>query len=358
MLCLLKRCFKIKPLNRLTAAGGWDDLKRMAVFASVVQHGSMTGAGPGHEPVSGQPAGAATGAEGGVTLLHRSTRKLALTEAGQRYHAQCAAMCAAAEQARAELAAARDAPSGELRMSATVGFARHVPPALGAMLAQYPSLRLRLLVDDAPIDLINARVGIWRCALAAWPIRPGRHAGWGLEWWLCASPEYGWTGMAFRNAGRPAVPWLAGLCARRAGLLMDLRGPGARPAACGWSRIVSNNQLSIQQMCEAGLGGADGQPGCAGRAGIGRLVRLLPQWTMGTLDIWAVTPQRDAQPARCGRPLRPCSAIWSPSRVCWSSGCGLRAAGRSVQISLGHTLNGEEPGVPLPDRTAPAAARG
>ena len=55
--------------------------------------------------------------EGGVTLLHRSTRKLALTEAGQRYHAQCAAMCAAAEQARAELAAARDAPSGELRMS-------------------------------------------------------------------------------------------------------------------------------------------------------------------------------------------------------------------------------------------------
>ena len=85
--------------------------------------------------------------EGGVTLLHRSTRKLALTEEGQRYHAQCAAMCAAAEQARAELAAARDAPSGELRMSATVGFARHVSPALGAMLAQYPSLRLRLLVD-------------------------------------------------------------------------------------------------------------------------------------------------------------------------------------------------------------------
>jgi DNA-binding transcriptional LysR family regulator len=53
-------------------------------------------------------------------------------------------------------------------------------------------------------------------------------------------------------------------------------------------RIVSNNQLSIQQMCEAGLGVAlmgslDVQDALAS----GRLVRLLPQWTMGTLDIWA-----------------------------------------------------------------------
>ena len=30
----------------------------------------------------------------------------------------------------------------------------------------------------------------------------------------------------------------------------------------------------------------------------GRLVRLLPEWSFGTLDIWAVTPQRDAQPAK------------------------------------------------------------
>ena len=99
-----------------------DDLKRMAVFASVVQHGSMTGAGRalGMSPSAVSQQVRQLEREGGVTLLHRSTRKLALTEAGQRYHAQCAAMCAAAEQARAELAAARDAPSGELRMSATV----------------------------------------------------------------------------------------------------------------------------------------------------------------------------------------------------------------------------------------------
>ena len=79
-----------------------------------------------------------------------------------------------------------------------------------------------------------------------------------------------------------------------------MRGPeGAARSLRVEPRIVSNNQLSIQQMCEAGLGVAlmgslDVQDALAS----GRLVRLLPQWTMGTLDIWAVTPQRDAQPAK------------------------------------------------------------
>ncbi len=122
-----------------------DDLRRMAVFASVVQHGSMSGAGRalGMSPSAVSQQVRLLEREGGVTLLHRSTRKLALTEAGQRVHAQCAALCAAADQARAELAASRDAPSGELRLSAPVGFARHVAPALGELLARHPSLRLR-----------------------------------------------------------------------------------------------------------------------------------------------------------------------------------------------------------------------
>ena len=64
-------------------------------------------------------------------------------------------------------------------------------------------------------------------------------------------------------------------------------------------RIASNNQLSIQQMCEAGLGLAlVGSMDSHDALQAGRLVRLLPEWSFGTLDIWAVTPQRDAQPAK------------------------------------------------------------
>jgi DNA-binding transcriptional LysR family regulator len=279
-----------------------DDLKRMAVFASVVQHGSMSGAARalGMSPSAVSQQVRLLEREGGVTLLHRSTRKLALTEAGQRCHAQCAAMCAAADQARAELAASREAPSGELRLSATVGFARHVAPALGPLLAAHPSLRLRLLVDDAPIDLISARIDLavrfGRLADSTWA---ARRLG-TLEWWLCASPQW------LAQHGQPETPdallahtWL-GFAREGNGLMLDLTRPdGATRSLRVAPRIVSNNQLSIQQMCEAGLGLALlGSLDVQDALQAGRLVRLLPQWGLGTLGIWAVTPQRDAQPAK------------------------------------------------------------
>ena len=279
-----------------------EDLKRMAVFAAVVQHGSMSGAartlGMSTSAVSQQVRKLES--DGGVTLLHRSTRKLALTEAGQRYHARCAAMCAAAEQARAELAASRDAPSGELRLSATVGFARHIAPALGDLLAAHPALRLRLLVDDAPIDLINARIDLavrfGRLPDSTWAAR--RLCG--MQWWLCASPA--WVaahGMPQHPDALLAHSWL-GLVRDHSGLLVDLHSPTGEPHALRVEpRIASNNQLSIQQMCEAGLGLAlVGSMDAHDALQAGRLVRLLPGWSCGTLDIWAVTPQRDAQPAK------------------------------------------------------------
>lgn len=265
-----------------------EDLKRMAVFAAVVQHGSMSGAaralGMSTSAVSQQVRKLES--DGGVTLLHRSTRKLALTEAGQRYHARCAAMWAAAEQARAELAASRDAPSGELRMSATVGFARHIAPALGDLLAAHPALRLRLLVDDSTIDLINARIDLavryGRLADSTWA---ARRLG-GMHWYLCASPE--WVaahGMPQHPDALLSHSWL-GFAREGGGLRVE-------------PRIASNNQLSIQQMCEAGLGLAlVGSMDSHDALQAGRLVRLLPDWSFGTLDIWAVTPQRDAQPAK------------------------------------------------------------
>lgn len=279
-----------------------EDLKRMAVFAAVVQHGSMSGAaralGMSTSAVSQQVRKLES--EGGVTLLHRSTRKLALTEAGERYHAQCAALCAAAEQARAELAASRDQPSGELRLSATVGFARHIAPALGAMLAAHPALRLRLLVDDAPIDLINARIDLavrfGRLQDSTWAAR--RLCG--MHWHLAASPDW------VARHGAPSHPdallahsWL-GFAREGGGLLVDLRSPlGDARALRVQPRIASNNQLSIQQMCEAGLGVAlVGSMDAHDAFEAGRLVRLLPEWSFGALDIWAVTPQRDAQPAK------------------------------------------------------------
>ena len=279
-----------------------DDLKRMAVFASVVQHGSMSGAaralGLSTSAVSQQVR--LLEREGGVTLLHRSTRKLALTEAGQRYHALCASMWTAAEQARAELAATRAEPSGELRLSAPVGFARHIAPALGPLLTEHAALRLRLLVDDAFIDLIDERIDLairfGRLSDSNWVAqRLGR-----MQWWLCAAPAWvAQQGLLTHPDSLLTQGWL-GFDRGQGALLWEVRSPQDETRTLRLTtRIVSNNQLSIQQMCEAGLG-----PALLGSMDVqealreGRLQRLLPDWDFGALDLWAVTPQRDAQPAK------------------------------------------------------------
>src|SRR5687767_10587773 len=165
-----------------------ENLRRMAVFAAVVEHHSMSAAAR----ALGQTASAVSQQvrqlerDHGVTLLHRSTRKLSLTAAGERFHQECAAMVAAARRAQQQLLQSRDAPSGELRLSAPVGFARHVAPALGGVLEAHPALTLRLLVDDARIDQIDARIDLavrfGSLADTRWVAR--RLCA--IEWLLCA----------------------------------------------------------------------------------------------------------------------------------------------------------------------------
>lgn len=279
-----------------------DDLKRLALFAEVVRAGSLSGAARRLQISTSAVSQQLRALEQahGVTLLHRSTRKIALTEAGARFAEHCRAMVEAADRARQQLGLARDAPEGELRLSAPVGFARHVAPALAPLLAEYPALKLSLLVDDSMIDLIDARVDLalraGRLADSTWVAR--RLCS--FEWVICASPAY------LARAGVPQVPadllvhqWVAS--PREGGrLLLELNGPGGGFETLRLEpRITSNNQLTLQQLCAAGLGLAMGV-----RADLdedlrnGRLVAVLPAWRLQPLPVWGVTPQRDGQPAK------------------------------------------------------------
>jgi DNA-binding transcriptional LysR family regulator len=300
----LKLYFKIAAM---------EDLKRMAIFATVVQQGSMSAAARllDMSPSAVSQHMRQLERSAGVSLLHRSTRQLTLTDAGQRYYTQCAALCEAARRAQAELAAERQQPSGELRLSAPLGFANHAAPALGAWLGQHPQLRLRLLVDDAPIDLIQARVDLalrfGNQADSSWV---ARHLG-ASPTVLCASPQ--WLAAWNQQAGRPlqALPahpselataeWLQQSHAEHPQLNEEWRheASGERFALQALPRMVSNHRGTVQHLCEAGLGLAPlslldvVQP-----LREGRLLRLLPDWDMGLLDLWAVTPERDALPAK------------------------------------------------------------
>ncbi|WKL14566.1 LysR family transcriptional regulator [Comamonas testosteroni] len=282
-----------------------EDFRRMAIFAAVVERGSMSAAA---RQLDMTPSAVSQHIrqlehDAGLTLLHRSTRQLTLTDAGQRFYIQCAAMCEAASRARAELAAEHQRPSGELRLAAPAGFTQHAAPALGQWLAMHPELRLRLLMDDAPIDLIQARVDL---ALRFGNLQDSswvaRHLGRSATV-LCASPH--WIkahGSKPQHPGELAqLPWLemsrsddahADFLWRQQGTAQEYRLQ-VRPL------MVSNHRSAVQQFCEAGLGLALlSAHDVAASLETGSLVRLLPDWNMGMLDIWAVTASRDSLPAK------------------------------------------------------------
>lgn len=279
-----------------------DQLRRMAVLATVVQTGSFVAAARQLQSTTSAISQQIRALERdmGVTLLHRSTRRLSLTPAGQRFHEGCAAMLAAARAAQDQLLQLRDAPEGELRISAPVGFARHAGPALAPLLQAHPGLSLHLEVDDGFTDLIDKRIDL--------AIRFGRlpDSSWVAQRLgekrlaLFAAPAYlARRGVPAEAAALAGHDWLLLRPGSDAPTTLSLQS-GAEPLALRIQpRASSNNQLSLQQLCEAGLGLAMLSPDDVGEAQqAGRLLPLLPTLRLPPLPIFALAPQRDAQPAK------------------------------------------------------------
>src|SRR3546814_13966534 len=89
-----------------------------------------------------------------------SDLKLTLTEDGKRCYVHCLQLMASWRAATDSLTQARDAPTGELRIAAPLGLGLHIVPGLASVLSTWPQLRLRLLVSDEMVDLIDARVDL------------------------------------------------------------------------------------------------------------------------------------------------------------------------------------------------------
>ena len=282
-----------------------EDFRRMAIFAAVVQRGTMSAAA---RQLDMTPSAVSQHIrqlekEAGISLLHRSTRQLSLTDAGQRFYVQCAAMCEAADRASAELAAERQQPSGELRLSAPAGFSQHAVPALGDWLRQHPALRLRLLMDDKPIDLIEARVDLalrfGHLPDSNWIARPlGRSPT-----VLCAAPQLlaQLSELPQHPRDLMELPWLDMNRSEppQINSLWQHSPSGESFQLQVTPQMSSNHRAAVQQFCEAGLGLALlSAHDVTASLRQGRLLRLLPQWDMGQLDIWAVTAQREALSAK------------------------------------------------------------
>ena len=239
-------------------------------------------------------------AETGATLLSRTTRRIALTAAGEVFYEGAAAMVAAAREARERVAALESAPAGHLSIGAPSGFAAsHLASALAPLLAGHPSLVLRVTVSEERPDPVRDRLDF---AIAIGTAVPSsalvRHhlARW--EMGICAAPAY------LARRGTPASPaalarhdfvalprWHHGadVLARGSGRPVRLR---LRP------RAVADDQNLVRRLTLAGAGlSFQALPEVAEELKSGTLVRVLAAWSAPPLGVDALLPRRAEQPA-------------------------------------------------------------
>ena len=135
-----------------------DQLRAMGVFACVVEKNSFSGAarelGITTSAVSQQIRSLEQEME--VILLHRSTRKLSLTEVGQAFFHSCQEMLSAAERGKIRINELRDDLVGDLRIVATPELcAHHVIPALSHWMSAHRGLSVHFATDDLPADTLS-----------------------------------------------------------------------------------------------------------------------------------------------------------------------------------------------------------
>jgi DNA-binding transcriptional LysR family regulator len=92
----------------------------------------------------------------GVRLLHRTTRRLSLTEEGEVFYARSKELLAGVDEAEAEISSRSGAASGLLRINAPVTFGiLHLAPLWGQFRSKYPQVSLDVTLADRVVDLVD-----------------------------------------------------------------------------------------------------------------------------------------------------------------------------------------------------------
>ncbi|WP_181919320.1 LysR family transcriptional regulator [Alkalilimnicola ehrlichii] len=282
-----------------------DKLRCMHIFTRVAELGSFTKTAEEIGISTAQASRAVAELENhvGVRLFNRSTRKISPTEAGQRYLGRCRAILEEIDDTEATLGADAHAPAGRVRVHTPVSFGLHcLSPYLPAFAAQYPQVSVDLTLSEQAPEVVE---GIYDIVVLG--AREGFDSGitarklFSCEVVLCATPafveRYGSPKRPPELADYPLIdvshevargPW-------------QLTGPDGswdvRPLRQG--QITSNNAELLYRLAmrDAGIAplpeyivGADLQAG--------RLIRILPQWKLQTLDFFAALPSRRFLPLK------------------------------------------------------------
>ncbi|MEH7905717.1 LysR family transcriptional regulator [Rhizobium laguerreae] len=168
-------------------------IEGIAAFVAVVEAGSVSEAARRlrlSKSVVSERLAELEKSLGGI-LLHRTTRKLTLTEDGTVFLGRAARIVREIEEAAADMAERRGTLSGPIRLAAPVTFGRmHLGPALYPFLADHPEIELTLDIDDRRVDAASDG---YDAIIRNGPIADSRLVAWKLAHsrrLLCASPDY------------------------------------------------------------------------------------------------------------------------------------------------------------------------
>jgi len=258
-----------------------DRLDAMAVFVAAVDEGSLSAAGRRLQMPLATVSRKLAELEAhlGTRLVTRSTRQLALTEAGRDYLVAAREILERVDEAERGAAGVQAAPRGELIVAAPLVFGRlHVVPVVADYLARFADVNVRLMLSDRNANLLEEHIDV-ALRIGTLPdsglvaLRIGE-----IRRVTCASPAY----LAAR--GTPTVPdELRGHCC------VNFEGLGG---ASSWSfpvgdtiqRVAVRTRLSVT-TADAAIRAAEAGAGItrllsyqvADALREGRLVRLLPE---------------------------------------------------------------------------------
>ena len=236
----------------------------------------------------------------GVLLLHRTTRKLSLTEAGERYYEHAAQALSAAKKAEDAVTELQGEPQGKLKISSPMSFGRlHVAPLIPKFMQRYPKLQIDLVMDDKNIDLVADGIDVAirsgdmpDSTLIARKLAPLRQV-------LCASPTY------IERYGMPITP---SELAERNCILFSYSGDAnewtlnkddkSEVVMVSGSYRVNNSEAILEALREGvGIGRLPtfvAGPELKG----GNLVRILESYHIPDHIFYAVFPERQYLPAK------------------------------------------------------------
>ncbi|WP_020406128.1 LysR family transcriptional regulator [Hahella ganghwensis] len=279
-----------------------DYLSDIPVFLAVVESGGFSAAGVRLDISKSAVSKRISHLESrlGVQLLHRTTRRLTLTEAGERYLAY-------AQQAQGLLVEGEDAitqlqgkPQGTLRINVPMVFGRlHVAPLIPAFLSAHPGIRLDMVMEDKMVDLVEGgfdmavRIGhLPDSSLIQKRLAPCQSV-------LCASPDY------INQFGSPSTPH--DLSNHNCLSYSYFRGGSewTFQSSVGEIRIKPegnyqvNNSEALQSALLAGIGICQMPTFIVGPdLAAGRLKPLLEAYPLPQHAIYAVLPERKFLPAK------------------------------------------------------------